>query len=134
MVKTPIRLYPKKGFCPSLKIYRGDFIHLVKKDRGDFILVSKNMGGGGIKSTYKKMTRGDSIRAGGGGGWILSVSLPDYVEHANQWILIIILINLISHFSNIGKQWGCNMLDIVACIKLTQKMSDDNVAVQWRMV
>ena len=62
MVKTSIRLYPKKGFYPSLKIYRGDFIHLVKKGRGDFILVAKNMGG--IISTYTKMTRGDSIRGG----------------------------------------------------------------------
>ena len=62
MVKTSIRLYPKKGFYPSLKIYRGDFIHLVKKGRGDFILVAKKHGGGGIISTYTKMTRGDSIR------------------------------------------------------------------------
>ena len=60
MVRIPIRLYPKKGFCPSLKIYKGDFIHLVKKDRGDFILVAKKMGG--IISTYTKMTRGDSFR------------------------------------------------------------------------
>ena len=39
---------------------RGDFIHLAKMGRGDFILVVKNMGG--IISTYTKMTRGDSIR------------------------------------------------------------------------
>ena len=39
---------------------RGDFIHLAKKGRGDFILVVKNMGG--IISTFTKMTRGDSIR------------------------------------------------------------------------
>ena len=64
MVKTPIRLYPKKGFCPSLKIYRGNFIHLVKKGRGDFILVAKNMGG--IISTYTKLARGDSFQGGGG--------------------------------------------------------------------
>ena len=41
---------------------RGDFIHLAKMGRGDFILVVKNMGG--IISTYTKMTRGDSIRGG----------------------------------------------------------------------
>ena len=57
-----IRLYLKKVLCPSLKICRGDFIHLAKKGRGDFILVVKNMGG--IISTYTKMTRGDSIRGG----------------------------------------------------------------------
>ena len=46
----------------SLKICRGDFIHLVKKGRVDFILVAKNLRG--IISTYTKMTRGDSIRGG----------------------------------------------------------------------
>ena len=65
-----IRLYPKKVLCPSLKMCRGDFIHLAKKGRGDFILVVKNMGG--IISTYTKMTRGDSIRGD-------FVCIPDFV-------------------------------------------------------
>ena len=54
--------FPREGFCPRLKICRGDFIHLVRKGRGDFILVAKIMGG--ILSTYTKMTRGDSVREG----------------------------------------------------------------------
>ena len=62
MVKTPIR------FCPSLKIYRGGFIHFVKKGRGYFILVAKNMGGDYIH-LYKN-DQGGFYPGGGGGDFV----------------------------------------------------------------
>ena len=36
---------PKKGFCPSWKIYRKDSVHLVKMSGRDYIHVAKNMEG-----------------------------------------------------------------------------------------
>ena len=53
---------PKKGFCPSWKIYRRDSVHLVKMNGRDYIHVAKNMGG--IMSTYTKMSRRDYVREG----------------------------------------------------------------------
>ena len=53
---------PKKGFCPSWKIYRRDSVHLVKMSGRDYIHVAKNMGG--IMSTYTKMSRRDYVPEG----------------------------------------------------------------------
>ena len=53
---------PKKGFCPSWKIYRRDSVHLVKISGRDYIHVAKNMGG--IMSTYTKMSKRDYVREG----------------------------------------------------------------------
>ena len=36
---------PKKGFCPSWKIYRRDSVHLVKISRRDYIHVAKTWEG-----------------------------------------------------------------------------------------
>ena len=53
---------PKKGFCPSWKIYRRDSALLVKMRGRDYIHVAKNMGG--IMSTYTKMNKRDYVREG----------------------------------------------------------------------
>ena len=53
---------PKKGFCPSWKIYGRDSVHLVKMSARDYIHVAKNMGG--IMSTYTKMSTRDYVREG----------------------------------------------------------------------
>ena len=53
---------PKKGFCPSWKMYRRDSVHLVKMSERDYIHVARNMGG--IMSTYTKMRRRDYVREG----------------------------------------------------------------------
>ena len=53
---------PKKGFCPSWKIYGRDSVHLVKMSGRDCIHVAKNMGG--IMSTYTKMSKRDYVREG----------------------------------------------------------------------
>ena len=45
-----------EGFCPSWKIYRRDFVHLVKKSEGDYVHIAKNMGG--IMSIYTKWAGG----------------------------------------------------------------------------
>ena len=43
-------------------MHRRDSVHLVKKSRGDYIHVAKNMEG--IMSTYTKMGRRDFVREG----------------------------------------------------------------------
>ena len=53
---------PKKGFCPSWKIYGRDSVHLVKMSGRDYIHVAKSMGG--IMSTFTKMSRRDYVREG----------------------------------------------------------------------
>ena len=53
---------PKKGFCPSWKIYRRDSVHLVKMSGRDYIHVAQNIGG--IMSTYTKMSRRDYVQEG----------------------------------------------------------------------
>ena len=54
-----------------VKFSRGDYVLVVKFTGGDYVLVVKFMGGGGggILSTYTKMSRG-----GGLSGGIMSVS------------------------------------------------------------
>ena len=55
------------GLCPSCKIHRGG--------GGDYVLVVKFMGGG-ILSTYTKMSRGGFVRGG----------LYPYPPGTNPWI------------------------------------------------
>ena len=54
--------FSREGFCPSWKIHRRDFVHLVKKSWGYYIHVAKNTEG--IMSTYTKMSRRDFVREG----------------------------------------------------------------------
>ena len=51
------------GLCPSCKIQRGGLCPSCKIQRGDYVLVVKFMGGG-ILSTYTKMSRGGFVRGG----------------------------------------------------------------------
>ena len=51
-----------EGFCPSRKIYRRDFVHLVKMSGGILSTLQKNKGG--IMSTDTKNGRGDFVREG----------------------------------------------------------------------
>ena len=50
---------PKKGFCPSWKIYRRDSVHLVKMSGRDYINVAKKHG-----RDYVHMSRRDYVREG----------------------------------------------------------------------
>ena len=55
-----------RGFVLVGKFTEGIFFHLVKKSRGDYIHVAKNMGG--IMSTYTKNGQGGGGGGGGAGG------------------------------------------------------------------